>query len=153
MVQLSDRVVDVLADDPPTALSGVDAGTAVAGPAWAAPMTMAIELARFTVHEDAGSQLVAQRPVMIKALHKRFPACLAAYLTKDDDGSWLDIVLWRSRDEADEAAREIESVPECAAWFGHIAASGGLRHVEVVDAWSADADGGSPSAEAHGRGH
>jgi hypothetical protein len=33
MVQLSDRVVDVLADDPPTALSGVDAGTAVAEPA------------------------------------------------------------------------------------------------------------------------
>ncbi len=116
-------------------------------------MTMAIELARFAVHEDAGSQLIAERPTMIKALHKRFPACLAAFLTKEDDGSWLDVVLWRSRDEAEEAAREIESVPECAAWFRHIAASGGLRHVEVVHAWSADADGGSSSAETRGRGY
>jgi hypothetical protein len=116
-------------------------------------MTMAIELARFTVHEDAGSQLVAERPTMIKALHKRFPACLAAFLTQEDDGSWLDIVLWRSRDEAEEAAREIESMPECAAWFRHIAASGGLRHVEVVDAWSADAVGGIASAQTHERGH
>jgi hypothetical protein len=100
-------------------------------------MTMAIELARFNVHDDARSKLVAERPTMIKALHRRFPACLASFLTRDDDGSWLDIVLWRSRDEAEQAAREVESVPECAAWFRHIASSGGLRHVEVVDAWSA----------------
>jgi len=103
-------------------------------------MTIAIELARFTVREDATSKLVAERPTMIKALQKRFPACLAAFLTKEDDGSWLDIMLWRSRDEAEGAAQQVDSVPECAAWFGHVATSGRLRHVEVVDAWSADGD-------------
>ncbi|GAA1690763.1 hypothetical protein GCM10009733_103720 [Nonomuraea maheshkhaliensis] len=97
---------------------------------------MTIELARFRVREGAEDTLVAERPEMVAALRRRFPACLAAYLTKDDDGEWLDVILWRSRAEAEEAAREINSVPECAAWFRHISESGGLRHVEVVSAWS-----------------
>lgn len=100
-------------------------------------MGTTIELARFAVKAGAEDRLVAGRAAMIQALHARFPGCLAAYLTREDDGSWLDIVWWRSREEAEEAARDINSVPECAAWFSHIAASGGLRHVEVVDAWSA----------------
>ncbi|MCH6169454.1 antibiotic biosynthesis monooxygenase [Pseudonocardia alaniniphila] len=70
---------------------------------------MAIELARFTIHDGAESQLVAQRPAMVGALRERFPACLAAYLTKEDDGGWLDVVLWRSRAEAEEAAREVSA--------------------------------------------
>ncbi|MEU8364030.1 antibiotic biosynthesis monooxygenase [Nonomuraea sp. NPDC048882] len=97
---------------------------------------MTIELARFRVREGAEGALVAERPEMVAALRRRFPACLAAYLTKGDDGEWLDVILWRSRAEAEEAAREVNSVPECAAWFRHIAESGGLRHVEVVSAWS-----------------
>jgi hypothetical protein len=100
-------------------------------------MTMTIELARFTVDDDAAAQAVAERPAMLLALRERFPGCLAAYLTREDDGSWLDIVLWRSRAEAEDAARLISSVPACAAWFRHIAKSGGLRHVEVVNAWPA----------------
>jgi heme-degrading monooxygenase HmoA len=100
-------------------------------------MGMAIELARFTVKEGAEDRLIAGRAEMVEALHRRFPGCLAAYLTREDDGTWLDIVLWRHREEAEQAAREVSAVPECVAWFEHIAVSGGLRHVEVVDAWSA----------------
>jgi hypothetical protein len=53
-------------------------------------------------------------------------------LTKQDDGSWLDVVLWRSREAAEEAAQRIASVPEARSWFRHVAESHGLRHVEVV---------------------
>lgn len=98
-------------------------------------MPLTIELARFHVHDGAEAQLVAERPAMVEAMRKRFPACRAAYLTREDDGSWLDVIVWRSRAEAQEAARQIDEVPECAAWFRHIAESGGLRHVEVVSAW------------------
>jgi hypothetical protein len=94
-----------------------------------------IELARFRVHDGAADLLIVERPAMVKAMRRRFPGCLAAYLTREDDGGWLDVVLWRSRAEAEEAARSINDVPECAAWFRHIAESGGLRHVEVVTAW------------------
>jgi hypothetical protein len=72
---------------------------------------------------------------MLAALRARFPACLAAYLTRADDGTWVDVIVWRSRAEAEESAAQIMTVPECAAWFEHIAESGGLRHGEVLDAW------------------
>lgn len=98
-------------------------------------MTMVIELAHFTIHEEAEEKLLAERPVMIDALRRRFPACLAAFLTKEDDGTWLDVLLWRDRPAAEEAARLVDTVPECREWFRHIAESGGLRHVEVKDSW------------------
>lgn len=74
---------------------------------------------------------------MVEALRKRFPGCLAAYLTREDDGGWLDVVVWRSRAEAEEAAMTIDSIPECASWFRHIAESGGLRHADVLTSWTA----------------
>jgi hypothetical protein len=81
--------------------------------------------------------LVADRLAMLSALRARFAACLAAYLTREDDGTWVDVIVWRSRAEAEEAAKEIFAIPECAAWFEHMAESGGLRHAEVLDAWPA----------------
>jgi len=98
---------------------------------------MAIELARFRIHDGAEAQLLTERPAMVDALRQQFPGCLAAYLTKEDDGGWLDVVLWRTRAEAEEAAQAVGAVPECAAWFRHISESGGLRHVEVMAAWAA----------------
>jgi hypothetical protein len=100
--------------------------------------TKVIELVHFRIHEGAEETMLAERPGMINALRGRFPGCLAAYLTKeDDDGGWLDVLLWRSRADAEEAAREITSVPECAEWFRHIEETPGPRHVEVKAAWSA----------------
>jgi hypothetical protein len=96
-------------------------------------VTLTFELAEFTVRPEDEAALVAGRADMIEALQHTFPAALAAWLTKQDDGSWLDVILWRSREEAEEAARRVETIPEAKAWFGHIARSRGLRHVEVVD--------------------
>jgi hypothetical protein len=95
-------------------------------------MTLTLELAAFTVREGAEPALLAERPEMLAALRQAFPAVLAAWLTRQDDGSWLDVVLWRSRQEAEEAARRIDQVPEATRWFRHIAESKGLRHVEVA---------------------
>lgn len=96
-----------------------------------------IETARFRIGEGAEEALLAERPAMIEALHRRFPGCLGAYLTQEDDGGWLDVLLWRSRADAEEAAREITNVPECAAWFRHIEGRSEIRHVEVRHVWPA----------------
>jgi hypothetical protein len=98
-------------------------------------MTMVIELASFTIHPAAEEKLLAERPAMVEALRRRFPDCLAAFLTRQDDGGWLDVILWRGRAEAEEAAELVNTVPEAREWFRHIAESGGLRHVEVEDSW------------------
>jgi hypothetical protein len=95
-------------------------------------MPLTFELASFRVARENEAALVDERPAMIAALRREFPGALAAWLTRQDDGSWLDVILWRSREEAEEAARRIEEVPEARAWFRHITESQGIRHVEVV---------------------
>ncbi|MCE6999811.1 hypothetical protein LZG04_34100 [Saccharothrix sp. S26] len=97
---------------------------------------MTTEPARFRIGE--GAELLAERPAVVAALRRRFPGRLAAYLTKEDDGGRLDVVMWRSRAEAGEAAREVHSVPQCASWFRPITESGGPRHVDVAAAWTSD---------------
>jgi hypothetical protein len=95
-------------------------------------MTPTLELAHFAVREEDEAALIAERPEMIRALRQAFPGALAAWLTKQDDGTWLDVILWRSREEAEDAADRIHTVPEAESWFRHISQSMGVRHVEVA---------------------
>jgi hypothetical protein len=95
-------------------------------------MSLTFELAHFVVRGEDEALLIAERSEMIRALQRAFPAALAGWLTRQDDGSWLDVILWQSREEAEEAARRIESVPEAKAWFRYISRSMGISHVDVV---------------------
>jgi hypothetical protein len=95
-------------------------------------MALTFELATFTVREGEEASLVAERPQMIAALRGAFPGVLGAWLAKRDDGSWIDLILWHSREEAKEAAEHVDGVPAAKAWFRHIAESHGLQHVEVA---------------------
>jgi Antibiotic biosynthesis monooxygenase len=95
-------------------------------------MTPCFELAEFTVRDGEEDAFIAERPAMIGALQQAFPGALAAWLTKRDDGTWVDVVLWRSREDAEDATERVNSVPEAHEWFRHISESHGLRHIEVV---------------------
>jgi hypothetical protein len=95
-------------------------------------VALTFELAQFVVREGEEEELLAERPGMVRALREAFPAALAAWLTKQDDGSWLDVILWQSREAAEEAAGRIDEVAEARSWFRHIAESHGVRHAEVV---------------------
>jgi Antibiotic biosynthesis monooxygenase len=90
------------------------------------------EIAAFTVRPENEEALLRERPEMIAALKRAYPGALAAWLTRDESGRWLDIILWRSRDEAEQAARELDQIPEARRWFRHIADTEELRHLEVA---------------------
>jgi hypothetical protein len=77
--------------------------------------------------------MLAERPAMIEALRRAFPGLRAAWLTRRDDGSWLDVILWSTRAEAEAAAEHVADVPEAKAWFRHIAQSHGVQHLDVAD--------------------
>ena len=96
-------------------------------------MKPVLELAAFTIRNDAETAMLAERPAMIEALRRAFPGLLAAWLAKRDDGSWLDVILWRSRAEAETAADHVNDLPEAKAWFRHIAESHGVQHIDVVN--------------------
>src|ERR671922_2477213 len=96
-------------------------------------MTSVFELAAFTVRDGEEAAMLAERPAMIGALRQAFPGLLAAWLTKRDDGSWLDVILWRTRAEAETAAKHVNDVPQAKAWCRHIAESRGLQHVDIAD--------------------
>jgi hypothetical protein len=95
-------------------------------------MALTFELATFTVRDGEEASLVAERPQMIAALGRAFPGLLGAWLARRDDGSWIDVILWQSREEAERAAKDVDGVPAAKAWFRHIAESHGLQHVEVA---------------------
>jgi hypothetical protein len=93
---------------------------------------LSLEIAAFTVGPGDEEALLRERPAMVTALQGAFPGALAAWLTREDDGTWVDVILWRSREEAEEAAQEIEQVPDVRQWIGHITEARELRHLEVV---------------------
>jgi hypothetical protein len=95
-------------------------------------MDLTFELAHFEVREGEEAALLAERPAMVLALRRAFPGALATWLTKHDDGSWLDIVLWESREAAEDAAQRIHELPEARSWFRHI----GEPHGSVTSRWS-----------------
>jgi hypothetical protein len=91
----------------------------------------AIEIARFTVKEGAEEAMLAERPAMVRALRKHFPAHQDAFLTKLDDGSWMDVVLWSDRAQAEAAAEGVYAHPEIAVWFRHTDQVLGFEYADV----------------------
>ncbi len=56
------------------------------------------------------------RPPIIAAVRKRFPELIDARLIKLDDGSWLDLARWQSREAAERAAGALAEIPERPRW-------------------------------------
>lgn len=95
-------------------------------------MQEALEIARFTVKPDAEEQFLAEREQVIAHLRRHFSGLIDARLVKLENGEYLDLVRWASREQALLAAEGAMKVPEIAAWFAHIAEVRGMDHAEVI---------------------
>jgi hypothetical protein len=78
-------------------------------------MTEVYEVVRSRLREGTESEMLELRPKMIAAVRSRFPQLLDARLIKMDDGSWMDVVRWSSRDAAEKAAAAMSEIPEAQA--------------------------------------
>jgi hypothetical protein len=94
-------------------------------------MSQVFEFAAFTVRDGHEQALLDERPPMVAALSRALPGLASSWLTQREDGSWLDVILWAGREEAEYAANHAAEVPEAAAWFAHIDESRGIEHLEV----------------------
>jgi hypothetical protein len=95
-------------------------------------MTQVFEHAAFTVHDGHEQALLDERPAMLSALRRAFPGLVSAWLTQREDGSWLDVILWETREAAEYSAAHVGEIPEAVAWFAHIDQSRGIEHLEVL---------------------
>ncbi|WP_137391018.1 hypothetical protein [Rhodoligotrophos defluvii] len=94
-------------------------------------MVMTVEMARFVVKPGAEAAMLSERPAMLEAARKHFPAHRDAYLCKLDDGTWIDIVLWSDRQQAEEAAEGFYRYPEINTWFRHVERMIGFEYADV----------------------
>ena len=62
-----------------------------------------IEMVRFTIRPGAEEALVEERPAMVEAVRAEFPGMLSARLAKLDDTTWLELLVWTSRETAQRA--------------------------------------------------
>ncbi|MDI6103365.1 antibiotic biosynthesis monooxygenase [Actinoplanes sp. NEAU-A12] len=93
---------------------------------------MAMELARFTVDPRDVAAMLAARPAMLAALRERFSGFESLRLVRLDERTWLDVVIWASRADADAAAATIGDVPECRSAFAFIKEVVSMEHGEIL---------------------
>jgi hypothetical protein len=96
-------------------------------------MADALEVVRFIVAPEERKAFLRDRPAAIAALRERFGGLLDATLAELDDGTWIDVLRWRSREEALAAAEQFSSIPQAASWASHIAEVREMAHGEVRD--------------------
>lgn len=58
--------------------------------------------------------MLALRPAFVDAVRRAVPGLFDARLVRLDDGTWLDIVEWESREAAEAGAAAHRTLPEAA---------------------------------------
>lgn len=94
-------------------------------------MADALEVARFRVKADDEAAMLAARPAMEAALRRECPGFVSLVLARDGD-RWVDMVRWRSRDEALAAMEKVMGVAECRQMFSLISEVVSMEHLDVV---------------------
>ncbi len=97
-----------------------------------------LELARFTVDPAGVDGMLAARPAMVAALRENCPGFRGLYLTRLDERTWLDMVEWDSREDAEAAMRAVVDLPACQEMFRHIEHVVGMEHADVVEQVGSD---------------
>jgi hypothetical protein len=57
---------------------------------------------------------------MVAAVLERVPGLRDISLIRLDDGTWVDLVTWSSRDAADQGAKIAATLPEARRWLEHV---------------------------------
>ena len=73
------------------------------------------EIVRSRVRPEREEEMLRLRPAMIGAVRRQFPELMDARLIKLDDGTWLDLARWRSREAAQRAQEAFAQIPEASA--------------------------------------
>lgn len=93
-----------------------------------------LEIVRFTVPADRVEEMHARRPAMEAAVIA-LPGCRSAVLARQDDGTYVDVVAWETREQALAVAEAMQTgqLPEpVMAWVATLGEVLSLEHADVV---------------------
>lgn len=90
------------------------------------------EIVHARIREGIEEEMLARRPTLEAAVREQLPGLLDIRLVRLDDGTWLDVLRWESREAADAAIPRFASVPEAGEIHGHFAEDLGHHRGEVA---------------------
>ena len=93
-------------------------------------MTEHLEVVIFTVKEGERDAFLAKRPAAMAAL-SQFDGFVDSRLGEYEDGSWVDVVQWRSLEEAKVAAETFLEHEAAREWAQHIDEVRDFRHARL----------------------
>jgi hypothetical protein len=96
------------------------------------PAHPVMELARFEVEPANDAETARQAERLFAVVREHFPGLLSAARVRLGAGQWVDVVLWRSRAEADAAAAGFGAVPELVALTRNITQMVEMLHGDVA---------------------
>lgn len=93
-------------------------------------MSEHLEVVIFTVREGEREPFLAKRPAVVEAL-SGFDGFVDARLAEYEDGTWIDVVRWRSLESAKAAAETFMQHEAAREWGAHIAEVRDFRHAAL----------------------
>jgi heme-degrading monooxygenase HmoA len=72
------------------------------------------------VRDGAEEEMLSRRPVLEAAVREKLPGLLDISLVRLEDGTYLDVLRWESREAADAAIDKFAEVPEAGEIHGFL---------------------------------
>jgi heme-degrading monooxygenase HmoA len=79
------------------------------------------------VRDGADEEMMRRRPALEAGVRNKLPGLLDIHLLRLDDGTYIDLLRWESREAADAAIEEFANVPE-AGQIHDFLSGGDLAH-------------------------
>lgn len=77
-------------------------------------------------------QRTQRSPPEMAACARECEGFVSSRLLRRDDGTLADEVVWTSREAAQMAAAQVESIPQAARYFAHMNQMVSMEHAEIV---------------------
>ncbi|MGH2961464.1 MAG: antibiotic biosynthesis monooxygenase [Solirubrobacterales bacterium] len=79
------------------------------------------EIVHAKVRDGAEEEMLSRRPVLEAGVREKLPGLLDIRLVRLEDGTYLDVLRWESREAADAAIEKFAEVPEAGGIHGFLA--------------------------------
>lgn len=92
-----------------------------------------LELARFRPSDGQEEAMLASRPAFLEAAMEHFDGLKSVHLVKLDDGTYVDVAVWETREQCQLAAESCMNHPAVADFLSHCGEELGIETGEIVD--------------------